>query len=156
MEHMDAPGRIGSTLPMTHQLPSAHTRSRRKGIEQLELLLDYELRGAVRYRRFATVVMVGSASEDTDVKALLADHIRASDEVFDLSPNLAILMGETDPAGAMTAIHRFKSFLQNEADVRFSMASFPADARGTAELLWTAHRRLDEAKEAEPGAVVGG
>lgn len=150
---MDAQVKSDSMTGSAKNPSAASSRYKQKGLEHLEMLLEYELRGAIRYRRFASLIFVGAGTEDT-VRSVLLDHVRSSDEIFDLSPNMAILMAETDSVGAMTAINRFKSFCRSGCDLRFSVASFPADARGTAELLWTAQRRLEEAKEREPGAVV--
>ena len=150
MERMDTPLRAGTPLAA----PSVTTPGKKKSLDQLEMLLDYELRGAVRYRRFATLVLIATGSPQVDVKHQLGETVRSSDELFDLDPTIAILMGETDSAGAMSAINRFKSMCKSETDLRFALASFPADARGTAELLWTAHRRLDEAREGAAGSVI--
>lgn len=126
----------------------------KRGIEELEMFLDYELRAANRYRRFATLVLVGALVGGIDLREEMKDSIRSSDEFFELSSTAAILMGETDTAGALAAVERFRTSCKKGPEMRFSVASFPADARGMAELLWTAHRRLDTASSGEGDTAV--
>ncbi len=121
---------------------------------RLEWLLNYELRSAARYRRFSTLILVASAQGDADLEHLLEDNVRSCDELFPLESNAAILMAETDRAGAMVAVDRYKSMCSQEVDLRFAMASYPADSGDPDDLLDTAERRLTEAKKRQFGAVV--
>ncbi len=63
-------------------------------------------------------------------------------------------MGETNGAGAMKAVERFKSGLNGHSDVRYAIASFPDDGEAAGKLFMSARRRLDLARSKGPGAVV--
>lgn len=125
-----------------------------ESLRMLEYLLDYEIRVSGRYRRFATLIIVGSEDSATDIVDLLIGHIRASDEIFDLDSTAAIVMSDTDSSDALVAVRRYKSRCSNGVDLRFGIASYPSDARDSGELLSTAHRRLGEARNRQYGAVV--
>jgi hypothetical protein len=123
----------------------------------LEWLLDYELRSAVRYRRFVSVILVayGDGNGRRNPRGLIGDNLlRASDEFFELNGDCAIVMGETDRIGALAAIERLKRLCNGESDLRFAVISFPLDGHIARELLSTAHRRLDKARALGSGAVV--
>lgn len=120
----------------------------------LESLLDYELRCSKRYRRPICLLMIAAVNTDISVKSLLDATIRQSDELFELREYAAILMGETDPDGALTAISRHKEAYGKDVDLRFGLASFPKDGSSVADLLAAAHRRLDKALALDRGAVV--
>lgn len=124
----------------------------------LARMLDYEMRSAARYRRFASLVMLWAHSQPCDVHQLLIDEIRSSDEYFASGASGgAIIMGETDSCGALSAINRFRAATGGAADLRFAIASYPSDARDAREMLAVAQRRLLGAQAApEPGAVVCG
>jgi hypothetical protein len=125
-----------------------------KDYDLLEWFVDYEIRSAARYRRFATIVMMSPMNQNLDIPALLADIIRHSDEFFGLSLGAAILMGETDSTGALAAIDRYKARCNGDADLRFALASYPTDGTVTSELISTVRRRLNEARIRQYGAVV--
>lgn len=121
----------------------------------LERLLDYELRAAARYRRFAALVMVTSDHKEHDVTEMLNEQVRGSDEFLQLGDDaVAILMGETDSSDALVAVKRYKSRCQGGEDLRFAVVSYPADGRGTSELLSAASRRLRAARAGGRGAIV--
>ncbi|GEM_PF-1826251 len=132
---------------------SPRAQGRPGTVETLEMILDYELRSALRYRRFASLVLI-SHSPDRELMQVLDGNLRACDQVFEINSNVAVLMAETDKAGALIAIGRIREVSKGLLDVRFAIASFPEDARGTAELLWAAHRRLDKAQDQEVGTAV--
>ncbi len=139
--------------PARHRHDAAFT-----GLEPvsiLERLLDYELRAAARYRRFAALVMVTSGHKESDVVDLLDEQVRGSDEFLQLGDDAAaILMGETDSSDALVAVKRYKSRCQGGEDLRFAVVSYPADGRGTSELLSTASRRLRAARAGGYGAII--
>lgn len=120
----------------------------------LEWLVDFELRGAARYRRFATLVMITAPESAVELIDFLADSIRGSDAVFHFESSAAILMGETDPSGAMAAVMRFKSRCDETIDLRFAVASYPSDGRDATTLLSALQRRRQEAVQGGFGAVV--
>lgn len=120
----------------------------------LSWLLEYELRSAERYRRFVSLVLMSRTNGSTQCKKLLEGTIRGSDEVFENQENAFILMAETDLSGALTAIERYKTKCDVAVDMRFSVASYPSDARAAETLLSIGHRRLSKAKGGKCGAVV--
>lgn len=124
----------------------------------LERMLDYEMRAAARYRRFTSLVMLWAQAPRCNIHRLLLDEIRSSDAYFDNGASGgAILMGETDSCGALSAINRFRASTAGAVDLRFAIASYPSDARDAREMLAVAQRRLYSAQTArEPGAVVCG
>jgi hypothetical protein len=120
----------------------------------LQRLLQYELRSAERYRRYVSVVMVKTGDGFDEFKHLLGDTIRDSDELDEVDDGTAILMGDTDTDGALCAISRFKQRCGDQLDMRFSIATFPADGREAEGLLEAAARRLALSVSAGTGAVV--
>jgi hypothetical protein len=121
----------------------------------LHRLLEYEVRSSARYRRFISIVDVACDAGGAGFRSLLADVLRESDEVADQDFGTTILMGETDEAGALAAIRRYKNQYNGSIDIRFGVASFPRDGRSAATLLAVARRRLDRAQASgQPGAAV--
>lgn len=121
----------------------------------LHWLIDYELKAAKRYRRFVTLIMITPLSvSNFHLCKMLYSLKRDSDRIFELEGDCAILMPETDMAGGRAMINRIKSFIKDEIDLRFSIASFPIDGTHRGDLVETACRRLGEAKLAESGTVV--
>ena len=130
------------------------------GRQWLEKLLDYEMRAAARYRRFVSLVLMFSVNTDKvstsevrNMKDLLANELRSSDEFIALNGTNAIAMSETETGGALTAIRRYQTAC-GDLDLRFAVASFPGDARTSENLLATATWRLDIAKKASHNSVV--
>jgi hypothetical protein len=119
----------------------------------LEWLLDYELRSSARHRRFVSLVMATPADCQVDLTELLSDACRETDEVFACRTASAVVMGETDEGQAELAIKRLQQMCRG-IDLRFALASYPKDGRMPSDLLWIAHRRLNEAKRGSAGAVV--
>lgn len=122
----------------------------------LTKFLGYELRSAERYRRFISLVMVASPQSNERVNRLLGDNLRTSDVVADFDGASIILMSETNSAGALSAIERYKNTenIKNVHDLRFSLVTFPADNGGPESMIASAFRRLQKAAEGEPGAVI--
>ncbi len=120
----------------------------------LQRLLQYELRSAERYRRYVTVVMVKTGDTFDQLSQVLSDTIRDSDEIEAVEDGAAILMGDTDTDGALCAISRYKQRCGDQLDMRFSIATFPADGREANGLLQAASRRLSLSAAAGAGAVV--
>lgn len=120
----------------------------------LRWLIDYELRAAERYRRFVTLLLATSHGGSFFLKDILAKTKRESDKLFDLDCEVALLMSETDPSGALVAVDRYKTLFSEDVDLRFAVASFPGDGVNCTDLLAIAYRRLNAAKILECGAVV--
>ena len=124
-----------------------------RGLNDLEWMLDYEMRSAMRYRRFLSLVVITS-EEPGGLHGMLRDAVRGSDEVFQLDSGAAILMGETERSGALKAVERLQRAAHEEVLLRFAVNTFPFDGHTVAELLGTAQRRLEKARNLEPNAVV--
>lgn len=120
----------------------------------LEWLVDYELRCAARYRRFVSLVIVGTHEEHRDLKSLLGKTLRSSDELFDSESGTVILMTETDELALSKAIRRLQEACTFEMDLRFGAAFFPKDTHTATDLLSLAGRRFLRARMGPPGAVV--
>jgi hypothetical protein len=123
--------------------------------ELLNQILGYEIRCASRYRRFTALVLIAVQTEFPEIQAMLSEHLRGCDAQFVSKNTVALLMSETDTAGALIAINRYKAGCKDGIDMRFALASYPTDARDAAEMLATARRRLETARKSpESGAVV--
>ena len=120
----------------------------------LHWLVDYELRSSHRYRRFLAVVSVACDHGRVGFKDIVSDVLRDSDEVVEKDLGAAILMGETDGAGALTAISRYKARCEGAMDMRFGVATYPRDGCDATTLLEVAGGRLEEARMGAFGAVV--
>lgn len=120
---------------------------------ELERQLTYEQRLATRYRYFVSVVMISTHHEEINVKQLLQETLRECDELYVLDGDVALLMPQTKIEDAYSAIERFKNICSDRIDLRFSIASYPADA-ATSNLLSMAKERLAEAREGVFGEVV--
>ena len=120
----------------------------------LSKFLGYELKSAERYRRFVSLVMVGSDPQESNVKKLLSDTLRNSDVMADFNGAAVILMTETNSAGALSAIERYKTKGTENDDLRFSLVTYPSDGGGAEGLLAAAYRRLQKAAAGPPGCVV--
>ena len=108
---------------------------------ELERQLTYEQRLATRYRYFVSVVMISTHHEEINVKHLLRETLRECDEVYVLDGGVALLMPQTKIEDAYQAIERFKKICSDRIDLRFSIASYPADA-APQNLLGMAEERL--------------
>lgn len=124
-----------------------------RGLNELEWMLDYEMRSAMRYRRFLSLVVVAS-DRQVDLPELLKDHVRGSDEVFQLDNGAAILMGETERSGAMRAVERLQQMARDNVGLWYAVNTFPFDGHTVPELISTALRRLDKARSQVPNSVV--
>ena len=118
-----------------------------KNGHDLEWLLDYELKQSARHRRFASLVLLSANGSSNKLDKILNGVVRASDPIFFLKDTIAVLMGETDGAGARKAVKRYREVISAMMNVQFSVASFPEDAKASKELIHTAHCRLDVAGE---------
>lgn len=147
-------GKGNEPAALYHPAPMHGDRSCEHNFHLLRWLVDYELRAAERYRRFVTLMLVASRNGGFLLKDVLAKTKRESDRLFELDNEVAILMSETDVAGALTAVERYKSLFSEEIDLRFSVVSFPLDGVNCSDLMGKVFQRLDEAKALECGAVV--
>ena len=120
----------------------------------LRQLLQYELYGAQRHRRFVSMVMVTTEEGISGLRSFLGTHIRDSDVIADFDSSIAVLMGETDIQSAMIAVDRYKGFFESQLDLRFSVVTYPSDGGKAENLIKMAYRRLSKAKQGDDGTVV--
>jgi len=127
--------------------------SAKGGREFLGHLLDYEIRGALRYRRFLSVALVEASGEEAHISALL-DLFRTSDEWIRYEGGqLALIMRETDSEAATTAIRRAMSQYGARIEFRMAVASYPTDGWNGGDLLRIAEERLSSSAELTPVAA---
>jgi len=124
--------------------------------EVLNKLLEYELQAAERYRRFVSLVMITSENDLAGLRNFLGAHVRNSDVMASFNHSIAVLMGETDENGAMTAINRYKSFFNDQIDIRYSLVTYPSDGGRPDNLIEMAYDRLKKARTAMPSDFVEG
>lgn len=124
------------------------------GATDLPFLCKYELLAAERYRRFVSLVVIGSGSGPINLERYLGDMIRDSDSYVELDDAVAILMSETDHAGALSAIDRCREMFGDDVDLRYAVVSYPRDVGGPKEMLATAYKRFAAARAGETGAVI--
>ena len=121
----------------------------------LRKFLRYELKAAERYRRFVSLVMVTSPNQNGKAPRVLSDTLRNSDIMADFDGDAIILMSETNSAGALSAIERYKSKNADAADLRFSLVTYPSDGGGAEGLIAAGCRRLQKAVNSEEdGSVI--
>jgi hypothetical protein len=121
---------------------------------ELAWLLGYELRLAVRYRCYVSVVLMASQSGTFKMGQLLKHTLRESDRQFAVNGYDAILMPRTANSEAQRAVDRFKALCNGEVDVRYSVVTYPGDGGTAATMLNKAKRLLAQARQAEFGAVI--
>lgn len=126
----------------------------RRGLADLDWIMNYEILSCMRYRRFASIIMLSTENSDCDLDSMLEETIRNSDELFIMPMGYAVLMGETEKAGALRAVERYKENVKEVCDLRFGIATYPMDGKSAAELLSAARRRLDRARSMASGCVV--
>ena len=123
-------------------------------IDTLEWLLNYELTQSIRHRRYLSLVMLSSEEGPDKPRMILNKMVRSSDPFFAVNGSFAVLMGDTNGESALKAVERYRREINGSVDVRYSVASFPDDAKETEGLMHTAYRRLETAKGLEADAVV--
>ena len=116
--------------------------------------MNYEILSCMRYRRFASVIMLASENPECQLDSILEETIRNSDEFFALPVGYAVVMGETGKDGALHAVERYKENARGACDLRFGIATYPVDGRSASELLETARRRLERARQMTCGSVI--
>lgn len=126
-----------------------------RGRKGLEWLLGYVFRLAARHRDYVSVVMVCTREDKINVRQLLRDTLRDSDEFFELGRHSAIVMPYTGREDARNAVERYQARCNGEVDMRYSIASYPGDAGTVGDMLRTGERRLEKAKGAGFGAMIG-
>lgn len=126
----------------------------RTDLSGLTKMLQYELHSAERYRRFVSVMMVAPGDALDGLGDFLAGHCRTSDVMAESDEGVTVLMGETDTPGALTAAKRYQGFFGDQVDLRFSIATYPADAGRAKGLIEKASQRLERALNDGEGAVV--
>ena len=120
----------------------------------LQKFLGYELKSAERYRRFVSLVLVDTDEPERDTRRLLSDAVRTSDILADMERFSVILMTETNSAGALSAIDRYKNRGDLGSVLRFAVVTYPSDGGGVENLIETGYRRLKSASSGPPGTVV--
>ena len=119
------------------------------------MVVNYELRSAQRYRRFASLLMAGVVDGSGDMESLLRPIVRDSDELVRLNGTGVILMPETDGAGVQAAVRRFQEHLaDSDVDLRFSIVTYPTDGKTEEDLFAAARRRFVISCGLGKGAVV--
>lgn len=121
---------------------------------QLEDLCAYEIARSERYGRCFSLLMVASGNGPVNVRGVFGPSLRTSDAAFTIARGLAIVMGDTKIPGVVHAIDRFKRRYNGSLDLRYGAASYPRDPKDAEDLIRKAKKRLSNAKNAEPGAVV--
>jgi len=127
----------------------------RRGVTDLEWVLDHELLQAKRHRRFVSLAMVKS-SDPALLRNLRDVTMRESDIFFEFSDNFgAILMSETCSAGAVAAVDRYKKSCQGQTDLRFGVGCFPEDNQAVVPgFVSMVYQRLRSAETQAPGTVI--
>ena len=142
---------------MMQEFAEAEPRNDGLGQERIGFLskfLRYELKSAERYRRFVSLIIVTSTGRTGKVKKLLAEQLRNSDVMAELDGASVILMSETNTAGALAAIERYKARNSDNHDMRFALVTYPSDGGGADGLLAAGFRRLQKASASQAGSVV--
>ncbi len=87
--------------------------------------------------------MLSANGSTGKIEPILNGALRDSDVLFSLDHAVAVLMGETERAGALNAVGRYREAIGESLDVQYAVASFPDDGKATAELLDAAYSQLD-------------
>jgi len=116
----------------------------------LGVLLEYELQASSRYRRYVSVVLLkGVGRGASHLKDTIAEIIRNSDASFSCGNYMAILMGETDDTGSLTAIERYRKDIESRGcDVRFAYVTYPGDGKTVDDLSRVLLERIEESTAA--------
>lgn len=120
----------------------------------MDWLLDYEIQLSSRYRRFLSLVLVGSEVTPWELSKVLSGTLRTSDACFAEAQGLSVVMGETESSDAIQAIHRYNSAVNGGMSLHHAVATYPADGATPSELKAVASRRLAVAKALGKGAYV--
>ncbi len=121
------------------------------GFDFLRWLIDYEVVGSRRYRRFVSLLIVEPCHEPRDL-ALLRETFRASDQIIRLDElSAAVLLRETDMGGTLRAVHRYETLNSSHPRPRFGIVSYPADSCNAAGLLRLARERIEQALRSNVG-----
>ncbi|MCE5228080.1 hypothetical protein LLG95_00595 [bacterium] len=122
--------------------------------EFLRWLLDYEIRGSERYRRFLSLLLIASNHEGDGGIERLKETFRRSDEIIALDEHrAAVLLRETNVDGTLQALQRYKSF-HNVMHLRFAVVCYPTDGWNARYILNSASDRIARAMHGPAGAVV--
>ena len=120
----------------------------------LDWLLEYEIQLSSRYRRFVSLVLVGSEATPRELSQVLSETVRASDVCFPETQGLSVVMGETETKDAVQAIQRYNSAVNGGIALHHAVATYPTDGATPRELKAAAARRLAAAKSLGRGACV--
>jgi hypothetical protein len=134
---------IHTMSPSTARMFSDHDV---KDSINLEIFLEYELQASSRYRRYVSVVLLKEVGSGTShLKDSLSEIIRNADASFSFGDYMAILMGETDDAGSLTAIERYKKDMESRGcDVRFAYVTYPGDGKTVHDLNRVLLERIEK------------
>jgi hypothetical protein len=117
---------------------------------ELTWMLAHEIALAERYRRFVTLLMLQPNQPERWLAAHLQGKMRQSDVIFDFDGSrVAVLMSETAPDGARTAIDRYLREFPGGSEVTYGFSSYPEDGNCLPTLLAAATRRLGSTKGEE-------
>ena len=112
----------------------------------LKWQLEYQIRLALRYRHFVSLVMITNGYGNTDIRRLLGQTVRDCDRFFDLKDESAIVMPCTSQSEARIAVNRYKKTSDAAVDLKFSIVSYPSDATTSTTMLETAKQLMSRAR----------
>ena len=140
---------------------------RRKGDNgdsiNIEMLVDYAGRAALRHRFYVTVVIAFSVTEGIGgrhIRKLLKGVVRESDVFMEQASRVVLLMNNTNEPEALSALARYRGRYNGQFDIRYALATYPGDIRivpaeeRSFGLLRIAERRMEIAKHGTFGEVV--
>jgi hypothetical protein len=113
----------------------------------------HQVRAAKRYRRFVSLVVLNFEEDFAGAGRALRSTMRECDELYEGKHTVYVLMYETETGGALHAVDRYREHLADR-NVRCAVASFPGDENSAMGLFSSAVRRIERARELEPGVVV--
>ena len=115
-----------------------------------EWLISYEIEASKRYRRFFSILMVACMDQSINLKDLLNSTFRDSDKIINLNSNnseVIVMMGETNEAGARSAIDRLRSMCGTEIALEIATAYFPSDATDMKNITCTIRKRMKDVSQ---------
>ena len=116
--------------------------------------MQYELYVSERNRRYVSLMMLTSPTDQQGLKLCFPPHVRKSDVMADCDNSIAVLMSETDQSSALCAVDRYRELLKNQFEPRFSVVTYPSDENSVDQLIELAENRLQKAGNGYNGFVV--
>lgn len=123
--------------------------------DTIQELIEYDLKCAKRYRRSASLIMIGNIDTlPLPAKMLCDEFVRDCDLYCEHNGRIVILMAETEHAGALNFIQRLQREINLYGNLKFSITTFPNDGHSVEELILIAERRLQKAIHQNETAVI--